>query len=69
MPGEADLITVAEASARTGYTPRHIARLLQQGKIAGRKFGPVWLTTTEAIEVYRRSDPKPGPKPGSDRRR
>ncbi len=68
MPGEADLITVAEASARTGYTPRHITRLLQQGKIAGRRFGPVWLTTVEAVEVYRRSDPKPGPRPGSKRR-
>ena len=67
MPGEADLITVSEAAARTGYTPRHITRLLQQGKIAGRKFGPVWLTTVSAIEVYRRSDPKPGPKPGRHR--
>ncbi len=67
MPGEADLITVAEASARTGYTAQHITRLLRQGKIAGTKFGPVWLTTVEAVEVYRRSDPKPGPRPGSKR--
>ena len=67
MPDEADLITVSEVAARTGYTVHHIARLLPQGKIAGRKFGPVWLTTVEAVEVYRRSDPKPGPKPGRSR--
>jgi hypothetical protein len=68
MPDEADLITVAEASARTGYTIQHLARLLRTGKIAGRKLGPVWVTTVEAVEVYRRSDPKPGPRPGSARR-
>lgn len=65
MPDEADLITVAEASTRTGYTIQHLARLLRTGKIAGRKLGPVWVTTVEAVEVYRRSDPKPGPRPGS----
>ena len=65
MAEEADLITVSEAAARTGYTPRHITRLIRQGKIAGRRIGPVWVTT---IEAYRRSAPKPGPKPGSRRR-
>jgi excisionase family DNA binding protein len=68
MPDEADLITVAEASARTGYTTRHITRLIRAGKIAGKKIGPIWLTTVEAVEVYRRSNPKPGPRPGSSRR-
>ena len=67
MPGEADLITVSEAAARTGYTERHITRLLRQGKIAGKKLGRDWLTTTEAVEVYRRTDPRPGRKPGSRR--
>jgi hypothetical protein len=65
MPGEADLITVGEAAARTGYTPQHLTRLLRAGKIVGKKFGSVWLTTVDAVEVYRRSDPKPGPRPGS----
>jgi excisionase family DNA binding protein len=66
MPDEADLISVSEAAARTGYTTRHITRLIRAGKIAGRKIGPIWLTTVEAVEVYRRSDPKPGPKPGGE---
>ena len=35
MPGEADLITVAEASIRTGNTVQHITGLLRRGKIAG----------------------------------
>lgn len=64
MPDEADLITVAEAAAKTGYTIQHIARLLRNGRIAGRKIGPVWVTTIEAVEVYRSSDPKPGRPPG-----
>lgn len=64
MPEDDGLITVAEASALTGYTIQHIARLLRAGKIAGRKIGPVWVTTVAALEVYRRSNPKPGPKPG-----
>jgi hypothetical protein len=67
MPGEADLMPVSEVAAKTGYTPQHITRLLRQRKIVGRRVGPVWLTTVEAVEVYRRGDPKPGPKPGSRR--
>jgi hypothetical protein len=67
MPDEADLITVSEAATLTGYSIQHIARLLRQRKIAGRKFGPAWMTTVEAVDVYRRSDPKPGPKPGGER--
>jgi hypothetical protein len=67
MPQEADLITVAEAAAKSGYTEQHITRLLRQRKINGKKFGPVWLTSVEAVEVYRRSAPKPGRKPGRRR--
>jgi excisionase family DNA binding protein len=67
MPGEADLITVSKAAARTRYTEWHITRLLRQGKIAGRKLGRDWLTTSEAVEAYRRTDPRPGPKPGGRR--
>jgi excisionase family DNA binding protein len=63
MPDKADLITVAEAAARTGYTVQHIARLIRQGKLEGMRVGAFWLTTVEAVEVYRRSDPKPG-RPG-----
>lgn len=68
MPHEADLISDVEALAQTGYTTRHIMRLIRQGKIAGKKIGPIWLTTVEAVEVYRRSDPNPGPRRGSSRR-
>lgn len=64
MPDEAGLITVAEASAWSGYSAQHLTRLIRQGKIAGKRYGPVWLTTIEAVEAYRRTDPKPGPKPG-----
>ena len=63
MADSADLITVSEAAARTGYTVQHIRKLIRQGKIPGRKSGSVWLISWEAVEVYRRTDPKPVPKP------
>ena len=64
MPGEADLVTLAEAAARTGYTVQHQRRLLRTGKIAGRRFGRTWATTLEAVEVYRGANPKPDRNPG-----
>ena len=68
MAGDTGLVTLAEASARTGYTVQHLRRLLRQGKISGRRFGRTWVTTLEAVEAYRSTDPKPGPKPGSRRK-
>mgnify|MGYP000948662846 CR=1 FL=1 len=68
MSEDDGLITVAEVAARTGYTTRHITRLIRAGKVAGKRIGPIWLTTIEAVEAYRRTDPKPGPRPGSSER-
>jgi excisionase family DNA binding protein len=67
MAGEADLVTVTEAAARTGYTVQHITRLIRQGKIAGKRYGWVWLTSLEAVERYKREAPKPGRRPGRKR--
>ena len=65
MPEDDGLITVTEVAARTGYTTRHITRLIRAGKITGKKIGPIWLTSVQAVEAYRRTDPKPGPRPGN----
>ena len=66
MPGEADLITVSDVSTKTVSTVQHIAKLLREGKIAGKKFGSFWLTTLEAVEVCHRTASNPGPKPGRE---
>ncbi len=55
-------VTVSEAAARTGYTTRHITRLLRQGLVPGRKVGPIWLLTVEAVTEYKRTAPRPGRK-------
>lgn len=68
MSDDDGLITVAEAAAKTGYTTRHITRLIHAGKIAGRRVGPIWLISLGEVEAYRRTDPKPGPRPGNRER-
>ena len=56
-------ITLIEASEISGYDPGHLRRLLLSGKLEGRKFGRDWFTTVEALERYRATNPRPGPKP------
>lgn len=62
MPGEADLITVSEAAAKTGYTgqPHHQAPTAREYR--GQAVRPDLADHLVAVEVYRRSDAKPGPK-------
>jgi len=56
-------ISVKEAAAYTGYTPRHIRHLLAHGLVKGRKFGRDWFTTKEALDEYLVTNPRPGPEP------
>ena len=57
-----EYITLREASEISGYTASHLRRLLIGGKLEGGKFGHVWFTTVEALEKYRASKPRPGPR-------
>ena len=57
-----EYITLKEASEISGYTTSHLRRLLIGGKLEGGKFGHVWFTTVEALEKYRASKPRPGPR-------
>jgi hypothetical protein len=61
------VITIKEAAGLTGYSITHLARLIRTGKLAGKRIGPIWTTTVEALEVYRRTDPRPGPVPAAGR--
>ena len=57
-----DWVSVKRAAEYTGYTPRHVRYLLNQGLIKGRKLGRDWFTTTEALDEYLATNPRPGPK-------
>jgi hypothetical protein len=60
-------ITLIEATEITGYNTGHLRQLLRMGKLEGRKFGRDWFTTIEALEKYKATNPRPGPKPKSKR--
>jgi Fic family protein len=48
------LLTLAEASRGTPYSPKYLNLLARTGKIDASKKGRVWYTTKEAIEGYRK---------------
>lgn len=47
-----DLVLIAEAVQETGYTPRHIALLLRQGAIQGKKVGRIWLVDLDDLKRH-----------------
>lgn len=66
LPEEADgspqLISLKEAAEISGFTPRHIRRLAQTGKIYAKRMGRDWFTTKNSIQEYLTSNRRPGPK-------
>ena len=62
-------ITLIEAAKITGYTTSHLRRLLRTGKLEGVKFGRDWFVTIEAIEKYKATNPRPGAKPKTARKK
>ena len=61
-PEVEDYIPLSEASDMTGYSIDHLRRLIQKGKMRGRRIGRNYVTTQSAIQDYIASSPKPGPK-------
>lgn len=57
-----DYIPLSEASQTTGYSLDHLRRLIQKGKMVGRRIGRNYVTTRSAIRDYLALSPKPGPK-------
>lgn len=62
VPDE-EYVTVAQAARLSGLTPRHIARLLQNGVIEGIKPGHDWLLRPSAVMQYLKQERKPGRRP------
>jgi excisionase family DNA binding protein len=60
-------LTVQEAATLTGYHAEYLRLLIREGKVAARKFGPVWAVDKSALLTYlkiaeKSSDRRHGPK-------
>lgn len=64
MPEE---LTIKQASQRSGLSPSYLARMLNAGRIKGRKevtqFITVWYVDAESLAAYPSTKQKPGKKP------
>lgn len=60
MPKDALWITTAEAVEISRLHVNSIRRLVQDGKILGRKFGTVWQINRRALNAYVKSGEKTG---------
>jgi excisionase family DNA binding protein len=47
-----DLITIKDASERTGYNPEYLRRLIRQGKVDAEKLGTVYLVDVNSLDRY-----------------
>ena len=59
---EQRLISVEVAAKHSGMAEGHIRYLLQRKKLSGVKLGRDWWTTLEAVDLYLKSERRPGPK-------
>ncbi|GHO78430.1 hypothetical protein KSD_62010 [Ktedonobacter sp. SOSP1-85] len=57
-----ECITTPDASMRSGLSTTHLARLLRNGTLEGKKLGNDWLVYTDSLEKYLAKPRKPGPK-------
>ncbi len=58
----AQVISAREAAEMLGLSQAQITYLLRHGTMKGKKVGREWITTTNAVQLYRSSNPRPGPK-------
>ena len=63
QPSLDDIISLREAAELSGLTQPHLALLVRQGKLWGKKIGRNWVTTEQAVQEYLVKERKPGPKP------
>jgi hypothetical protein len=63
QPDLKDLIPLSEASLLSGFTIRHLRKLVSEKKLWGIQLGRNWFTTKKALEEYKSVIHKTGPKP------
>lgn len=59
-PDKDELITLAQAAERYGFSAVHLRQLAQRGRMGARKVGSIWLTTPANVEEYIRSRKRTG---------
>jgi excisionase family DNA binding protein len=47
-----ELITTAEAADISGYHQEYVRSLLKEGRIEGKKFGPIWQVSRTSLTKY-----------------
>lgn len=57
------VISAREAAEMLGLSQAQVTYLLRHSTIYGKKVGREWVTTVDAVQLYKSSNPKPGPKP------
>ena len=57
-----ELIPLRDAAEQSGLTQGHLAHLIRQGEMWGKKIGRNWVTTARAVNEYLAHGNKPGPK-------
>lgn len=60
-------MTLQEASAYARLSKGLLARRLRERKIAGEKFGPMWVVDKASLDAFLASERKPGPPTGTRR--
>lgn len=45
-------ITTTEAAELSGYSVQYLRRLIRNGKVKARKFGPTWQVSERALVTY-----------------
>ena len=62
--GKEDLLTAEEAASYLRVSVRTVTKLLQEGKMPGRKVGRAWRIRRDAVEAYVNGAPVEGEKGG-----
>lgn len=52
MLASGDLLSIAQASKRTSYSPEYLSYLARKGKLAAIKIARNWVTTERAVTDY-----------------
>jgi len=57
-----DLISLRKAVEISGFSAGHLNYLVRKNKLPGMKLGRNWFITRKTLEIYLRSNRKPGRK-------
>jgi excisionase family DNA binding protein len=55
-------MTVRQASQHSGFSGSYLLRLIDRGKIRGRRLGSFWIVDKPSLDAYLATERKPGKK-------